>query len=84
MGASPFILKADTSLIPSLIMKVCASPFITKADASTIPNIERRALKRNISVSYAPYKAHFQLVQNSGGARSTMFLPFLFLFGGAL
>jgi hypothetical protein len=43
-----------------------APPFISKAGASPIPNIERRALERNVSISYAPYKAHFQLGQNSG------------------
>jgi hypothetical protein len=84
MGASPFIMKADVSLIPSLIMKVCASPFITKVDASLISNIERRALQKNVLISYAPYKARSQLGQNSGGVRSAMFLPFLSLFRGAL
>jgi hypothetical protein len=71
----PFIMKVSTSPIPSPI---------TKADASPIPNIERRALERNVSVLYAPYKVRFQLGQNSGGARSVLFLPFLSLFGGAL
>jgi hypothetical protein len=57
MGASPFIMKVGKSLIPSPITKARGSPFITKADASPIPNIERRALQRNVSVSYASYKA---------------------------
>jgi hypothetical protein len=61
-----------------------ASPFISKADVSLIPNIERRTLEMNVSIFYAPYKARSQLYYNSGGARSAMFLPFLFLFGGAL
>jgi hypothetical protein len=52
-----------------------APPFISKAGASPIPNIERRALERNVSISYAPYKAHFQLGQNSGGAQFALFLP---------
>jgi hypothetical protein len=52
-----------------------ASSFIMKAGASPIPNIESRALQRNISISYAPYKARFQLEQNSGGVRSVLFLP---------
>jgi hypothetical protein len=56
---SPFIMKADASPIPSPIMKARVSPFITKAGASPIPNIERHALERNVSVLYAPYKAHF-------------------------
>jgi hypothetical protein len=56
-GASPFITKADASLIPSLITKACISPFITKVGASLISNIERHALERNVLVSYAPYKA---------------------------
>jgi hypothetical protein len=59
-----------------------ASPFISKADVSLIPNIERRTLEMNVSIFYAPYKARSQY--NSGGARSALFLPFLFLFGGAL
>jgi hypothetical protein len=66
-GASPFIMKADTSLIPSPITKAHVSPFIMKAGASPIPNIERHVLQRNILVSYAPYKACSQLGQNSGG-----------------
>jgi hypothetical protein len=74
-GASPFITKADASPIASPIMKACASPFITKAGASPIPNIERRALQRHVSVSYAPYKDRSQLGQNNGGARSDLFLP---------
>jgi hypothetical protein len=57
-GAFPFITKAGAPPIPSSIMKVRASLFITKASTSLIPNIERHALQRNISVSYAPYKAH--------------------------
>jgi hypothetical protein len=60
-GASPFIMKASVSLIHSPIMKARASPFIMKASASPIPNIEIRALQRNVSISYAPYKAHSQL-----------------------
>jgi hypothetical protein len=60
-GASPFMTKAGASLIPFPITKACASPFITKADASHIFNIERRALQKNVSVSYAPYKVHSQL-----------------------
>jgi hypothetical protein len=83
-GASPFISKASVSPIPSPITKASASPFIMKVDASPIPNIEIHALERNVSVSYAPYKAHFPLGQNSDDARSAMFLPFLFFFGGAL
>jgi hypothetical protein len=61
-----------------------ASTFITKVGASPIPNIERRALERNVSISYAPYKARSQLGQNNGGTRYAMFLLFLSLFGGAL
>jgi hypothetical protein len=45
-------MKADVSLIPFL-----------KAHASPVLNIERRALKRNVSVLYFPYKAHSQLAQ---------------------
>jgi hypothetical protein len=75
-GASPFISKAGTSLIPSSITKARMSPFITKAGTSAIPNIERRTLERNVSVSYAPYKAHSQVGQDGGGALSAMFLPF--------
>jgi hypothetical protein len=56
-GASPFIMKAGVSPIPSLITKAYASPFIIKAGAPPIPNRERHALQRNVSVSYAPYKA---------------------------
>jgi hypothetical protein len=67
-GASPFITKVGASPIPSPITKECVSPFITKAGESSIPNIERRALQRNVSISYAPYKAHSQLGQNSDGA----------------
>jgi hypothetical protein len=52
-GASPFIMKAGVSPIPSPIMKVCACPFIMKVGVSPIPNIERRVLQRHISVSYA-------------------------------
>jgi hypothetical protein len=74
-GVSPFITKAGASPIPSPIIKACMSPFIMKAGASPIPNIERRALERNISVSYAPYKARSKLGQNNGGTRSAMFLP---------
>jgi hypothetical protein len=73
-GASPFIMKAVTSPIHSPIMKACTSPFITKADTSSILNIERRMLQRNVSASYAPYKARSQLGKNSGAVRSTMFL----------
>jgi hypothetical protein len=51
-----------------------ASPFIMKAGASPIPNIERHALERNVSVSYAPYKARSQLGQNSGDTRYALFL----------
>jgi hypothetical protein len=69
-GTSPYIMKAGASSIPSPIMKARASPFITEAGTSPIPNIERRALQRNISVSYAPYKAHSQLGSNSGDTRS--------------
>jgi hypothetical protein len=58
-GVSPFIMEAGASPIPTSIMKAHVSPFITKADASPIPNIERHTLQMNISVSYAPYKAHF-------------------------
>jgi hypothetical protein len=58
-GVSPFITKVGASPI--------SSP-ITKARASSISNIERRVLQRNISVSYALYKAHSLLGQNSGGA----------------
>jgi hypothetical protein len=83
-GTSPFIMKADAPLIPSPIMKARAFPFIMKTDASLILNIERHALQRNVSVLYAPYKARSQLVQNSGGARSTLFLLFLSFFRGAL
>jgi hypothetical protein len=83
-GVSPFIIKVDASPIPSPIMKGCASPFFTIVGASPISNIERHTLQRNVSVLYAPYKAHFQLGQNSGGARSALFLLFLSLFGGAL
>jgi hypothetical protein len=57
-GTFPFITKAGTSLISSLIMKVRVSPFIMKAGASPIPNIERRVVERNVSVLCAPYKAH--------------------------
>jgi hypothetical protein len=67
-GASPFIMKADTSLIPSFITKAHVSPFIMKVDASPVSNIERHVLQRNISVFYAPYKARSQLGQNSDGA----------------
>jgi hypothetical protein len=67
-GASPLISKAG------------ASHFITKAGVSPIPNIERRALERNISVSYAPYKARSQLGHNSGGARSALFLSCAYRF----
>jgi hypothetical protein len=74
-GASHFITKVDVSPIPSPIMKVGVSP---------IPNIERHMLQRHVSISYDPYKTHSQLGQNSGGARSGLFLPFLSLFGGAL
>jgi hypothetical protein len=66
-GVSPFISKADASPISSPITKARASPFIMKVGTSPIPNIERHMLERNISVSYAPYKAHSQLGQNSGG-----------------
>jgi hypothetical protein len=83
-GVSPFIMKVDASPIPSPIMKAHMSPFITKAVVSPVPNIERHMLQRNVSISYAPYKAHSQLGQNSGGAQSGMFLLFLSLFGGAL
>jgi hypothetical protein len=69
-GTPPFIMKAGVSPIPSPITKVRASLFM-----SPIPNIERRALQRNISISYAPYKAHSQLGQNSSSARSALFLP---------
>jgi hypothetical protein len=75
-GVSPFITKADVSPISSLITKVCVSPFITKAGASSIPNTERCTLQRNISISYAPYKAHSQQGQNSGSARSALFYHF--------
>jgi hypothetical protein len=61
-----------------------ASPFITKAGVSLIPNIERRALERNVSASYASYKARSQLWQNSGDTRSALFLSFISLFEGAL
>jgi hypothetical protein len=60
-GASPFIMKAGASPIPSPIMKAHVLPFITKADTSPILSIKRHLLQRNISVSYAPYKAHSQL-----------------------
>jgi hypothetical protein len=60
-GVSPFIIKAGASPIPSPIMKACTSPFITKAGVSPIPNIERHVLQRNVSVSYASYKARSQL-----------------------
>jgi hypothetical protein len=83
-GVSPFITKADASPIPSHITKVRASPLIMKARVSPIPNIVRRVLQSNVSVSYAPYKTHFQLGQNSGGFRSALFLPFLSLFVGVL
>jgi hypothetical protein len=53
-GASPFIMKADVSLIHSPIMKAHASLFMTKAGASPIPNIERRALQRNVLILYGP------------------------------
>jgi hypothetical protein len=43
------------------------SPFLLKAGTFFIPNIERRTLERNVSISYAPYKARSQLEQNSGG-----------------
>jgi hypothetical protein len=79
-GASPFIMKVGASPIPSPITKAHASPFITKVVTSSIPNIERCALQRNILVLYSPYEARSQLGQNSGGARSTLFLPFLSLF----
>jgi hypothetical protein len=59
-------------------------PFIMKAGTFLIPNIERRTLERNVSISYAPYKARSQLEQNSGGTWSALFLQFLSLFGGAL
>jgi hypothetical protein len=87
---SPIIKAKETrfargvSPIPSPITKAHSSLFITKAGASPISNIERLALQRNVSVSYAPYKAHSQLGQDSGGARSALFLPFLSLFGGVL
>jgi hypothetical protein len=45
-----------------------------KAGTSPILNIERRVLEKNVSISYAPYKAHSQHWQNSGDVRSTMFL----------
>jgi hypothetical protein len=77
-------MKAGASPISSPTTKARASHFITKAGASPIPNIERHALERNVLVLYAPYKARSQLGQNSGGARSALFLPFLSLFGGAL
>jgi hypothetical protein len=79
-GTFPFITKVDASPIPSPIMKARASPFIMKAGASPIPNIERRVLQRNVSVSYAPYKAHSQLGKNSGGARSALFMPCFYCF----
>jgi hypothetical protein len=56
-GTSPFITKTDASPIPSLITKARTSPFITEADTSSILNIERCALEKNVSVSYASYKA---------------------------
>jgi hypothetical protein len=74
-GASPFIMKTDASPISSLITKPHASPFITKVGVSLIPNIEKRVLQRNVSILFAPYKARSQLGQNSGGARSALFLP---------
>jgi hypothetical protein len=42
-GASPFIMKADVSSIPSPIMKARTFPFIMKADTSpfTPQNITR-------------------------------------------
>jgi hypothetical protein len=83
-GASPFISKAGASLIPSTIMKARASPFITKVGVSPIPNIERCTLERNVLVLYDPYKTHSQVGQDNGGARSTLFLSFLSLFGGVL
>jgi hypothetical protein len=84
MKANKTHVARGASLIPSPITKARVCPFITKAGASPILNIERHVLKRNVSVSYAPYKAHSQLGQNSGGARSVLFLLFLSLFGGAL
>jgi hypothetical protein len=83
-GASLFIIKVGVHPIPSPIVKARTSPFIIKVGASPIPNIERLALQRNVSVSYASYKARSHLGQNSGGARSVLFLPFLSLFRGAL
>jgi hypothetical protein len=74
-GAPPFISKVGVSPISSPITKACTSPFITKVGASPISNIERCALERNVSILCAPYKARSQLGQNSGGARSTLFLP---------
>jgi hypothetical protein len=65
-GASPFITKVGVPPIPSPITKAHTSPFVMKAGASPILNIKRRALQRNVSISYAPYKTHSQLGQNSG------------------
>jgi hypothetical protein len=58
-GASPFIMKADTSPILSPITKARVSPFMMKAGTSPIPYIERHALKWHVYVSYPPYKSVF-------------------------
>jgi hypothetical protein len=79
-GMSPFIMKVDACPIPSPITKERTSPFITNVGASPISNIQKRVLQRNVTVSYAPYKAHSQLGQNSGGARSALFLPYSYCF----
>jgi hypothetical protein len=68
--ASPFITKADVSLIPSPITKVGASPFITNAGVPPIQYIERRVLEWRVSILYPSYKSHSELGKNSGGTRS--------------
>jgi hypothetical protein len=64
------------------------SPFITKAGASLIPSSITKACASpfitKAGASPIPDIERRMLQRNSGGARSTMFLPFLFLFGGAL
>jgi hypothetical protein len=44
-GVFHFIIKADVSPIPSLIIKADVSLFIMKADTSLIPYIDSRALE---------------------------------------
>jgi hypothetical protein len=76
-GASPFIIKAGASSIPSPITKERASPFIMKADTFPIPNIERCALQRNVSISYASYNACEEL--KKGLVLSSSPPPYYFL-----